>query len=649
MKKNGKRILAVVLSLLLTAGVLLPAAAQDDAGCAVGDLVEFGSYPQTKVTDGSLLDALNAAPQRWISYNYYYRGAYLSYTYGILQSNYMQYCDVFYGGETYRGVRFSQYRPYYSDASPSADYSFQDDNGYDPGTTYWFRWEPLVWRVLDPAAGLILCETIIDSQAYKNEIDREAYVDEDGNYHVEYWSEEFVHNSYANNYGVSDLYFWFLDRPYSSDAYYFFETAFTEAQRAQLRTTSINTRYFDPDMRSDYISYGCEARVFPLSWADATNEAYGFGDDWHIDPLRLTRGTDYAKCQGLFVDPENNGYSPWWLCTPGLGDNNACFADSTGYIECQGGHHAGEWFHVDFSCVGVRPAIRLDLTNVAAHTHSYMPTVTASCTEGGDTVYTCLCGDSYTGEHVDALGHDFGEWVVTTPATTEAQGEQTRTCRTCGCTETRSIPRLPVPAVLAVTVPETPVYTCDPFTVTVDLSQNPGLAALSLALSYDPDVLTLTDVQRGGMLQSGSMSCSGSLSALPYKILWEDALERTPHTESGTILTLTFTVDEAAAAGETAVTLTYEAASTFDIDLHLVPLTISDGALTVRIHTPGDADGDGILSLQDTANIMRALAGGWGVVIDTRNSDVNGDGKVNLQDVVLIRRCLAGGWGVTLR
>ena len=112
---------------------------------------------------------------------------------------------------------------------------------------------------------------------------------------------------------------------------------------------------------------------------------------------------------------------------------------------------------------------------------------------------------------------------------------------------------------------------------------------------------------------------------------------------------LSFTVKETAATGETTLTLTYDAASTFDIDMHCVPLTLSDAAMTVVLHMPGDADGDGILSLQDTTNMMRYLAGGWGVHIDMRNGDVNGDGLVNLRDVVLIRRFLAGGWDVVLQ
>ena len=64
---------------------------------------------------------------------------------------------------------------------------------------------------------------------------------------------------------------------------------------------------------------------------------------------------------------------------------------------------------------------------------------------------------------------------------------------------------------------------------------------------------------------------------------------------------------------------------------------------------PGDADGDGEVTLKDVTQIARYLVGGWDAVIDLMNADVNGDGKVDLKDVVLMRRYLAGGWNVTLR
>ena len=72
--------------------------------------------------------------------------------------------------------------------------------------------------------------------------------------------------------------------------------------------------------------------------------------------------------------------------------------------------------------------------------------VAATCTEAGKTAghHCTRCDYTDGGETVPATGHDWGEWVVTTPATTTSEGVETRTCNNDPThTETRSIDRLP--------------------------------------------------------------------------------------------------------------------------------------------------------------------------------------------------------------
>ncbi len=56
--------------------------------------------------------------------------------------------------------------------------------------------------------------------------------------------------------------------------------------------------------------------------------------------------------------------------------------------------------------------------------------VEPTCVSMGYTVYTCHCGDTYTGEYTDMVEHDFKE-VVTAPTCTE-HGFTTYTCGDCG-------------------------------------------------------------------------------------------------------------------------------------------------------------------------------------------------------------------------
>ena len=66
------------------------------------------------------------------------------------------------------------------------------------------------------------------------------------------------------------------------------------------------------------------------------------------------------------------------------------------------------------------------------HIHEYTATVTEpTCTEEGYTTYTCICGDYYVADYVDALGDHEYIAVVTDPTCTK-QGYTTYTCSKCG-------------------------------------------------------------------------------------------------------------------------------------------------------------------------------------------------------------------------
>jgi len=71
--------------------------------------------------------------------------------------------------------------------------------------------------------------------------------------------------------------------------------------------------------------------------------------------------------------------------------------------------------------------------------HSYKAEVTEpTCTEAGYTTYTCACGDSYTDDEVDALGHSYDGGVVSTEPDCETEGVRTYTCE-CGHSYTETI------------------------------------------------------------------------------------------------------------------------------------------------------------------------------------------------------------------
>ena len=81
-------------------------------------------------------------------------------------------------------------------------------------------------------------------------------------------------------------------------------------------------------------------------------------------------------------------------------------------------------------------------TLVSGCEHEYLAgeTVAPTCTEDGYTVYTCtVCGRTYHGDYVTALGHTYTSEETKKP-TCEQEGEMTYTCSVCGGSYTESIP-----------------------------------------------------------------------------------------------------------------------------------------------------------------------------------------------------------------
>lgn len=81
---------------------------------------------------------------------------------------------------------------------------------------------------------------------------------------------------------------------------------------------------------------------------------------------------------------------------------------------------------------------------IAALGHKYVDKVVApTCTEKGYTLHTCERGDNeYKDNYKDALGHEYGEWVIDTPATEDAAGSKHRDCVRGDDTQTEAIPKL---------------------------------------------------------------------------------------------------------------------------------------------------------------------------------------------------------------
>ncbi len=362
-KNIFKSLLALTLVLIMVLGVaplselagvdwaslFAPKAEADGKTYKVGDIIEFGSYPQSKVTDSSLVSALNKASKKWVSYGYYSGNG----SYDIMvQGDWMEYADFTYNGTKYRAVTFSQYRPYRTSAVFSSGNSYQDNNGYTTNNTYYFKYESLKWRVLDHSTGLALCESIIDSQAYSDT----AYSYERDPYgYTAYWNDA-AHTHYANDYATSSIRAWLNDD--------FYNTAFSSSQKAIILTSELDNKAYSTSY-SEYDSETTYDKVFLLSWSEMQNTAYGFTANTRSSSTRQAKGTDYAKCQGLWVGSSNE-YSIQRLRSAGEGSDYACVVVSDGNLDY-------DW-DVRHTYYGVRPAIKIsNLGSITNNTATSAP------------------------------------------------------------------------------------------------------------------------------------------------------------------------------------------------------------------------------------------------------------------------------------
>lgn len=93
----------------------------------VGDVCYFGYYPQSKVTDNTVLTALNSLSLTWVSYKYYSGNGNFG---SMSRGDWMKYAEVSYNGNRYRAVTFSAYRPLRTFDPESQDSGNQLKAGY---------------------------------------------------------------------------------------------------------------------------------------------------------------------------------------------------------------------------------------------------------------------------------------------------------------------------------------------------------------------------------------------------------------------------------------------------------------------------------------------------------------------------------------
>ncbi|MEI6578320.1 MAG: DUF6273 domain-containing protein [Eubacteriales bacterium] len=343
MKKLTKRLLGAFLAVMMVVTMTPNGAFKTSAAVAAqstyatGDIIEYGSYPQTKVTNLDLINTLEAQT--------------------LSAEN-----TVVYAGAKYQRVFFT-----------TVTNSYQALNGYSTNTAYWFKFEPIQWRVLSNTAGelFVMAEKILDPKAYNQTA-------------VNVTWETCTMRSWLN-----------------SD---FYNTAFNSSEQAAIKTSTV--------VNEDYLTgtdggVNTSDKLFLLSYNEAITSAYGFSSDYNTqDTARRAQGTDYSKSIGLYSSTESlyAGNSLWWLRTPGDNQTHFCILTTNGIIDTHN-------YNINHTGLGARPAFKIN--------QSYLTTITFDST-GGSPVAN-LVGN--IGAPVVApadptkAGFTFNGWNPTLPAT----------------------------------------------------------------------------------------------------------------------------------------------------------------------------------------------------------------------------------------
>ena len=210
-----------------------------------GTSVTYGYYPQTVVNKASTISALNKISSPTLNGWYQYNGNYYA--------------------------KFNA-KPY---SSTSATF----DNGevIEVGKQYWFKCEPINWKVLSYSSGkhFVASEKLLDPCAYYHSTENRTIGGK---------------TIYPSNYEHSDVRTWLNED--------FYNSAF-RLNSSYVQTTLVDNSASTTDSnKNPYICNNTSDKIFLLSYKEFINAEYGFDHDVG----RKSKTTDWARARGAAFD-----------------------------------------------------------------------------------------------------------------------------------------------------------------------------------------------------------------------------------------------------------------------------------------------------------------------------------------------------------
>lgn len=302
-----------------------------------GNYIYFGYWPQTLERDETVVAKLNEIagtpplprdkenPHNWESHE---------------GTTYMWQKIVIYNGTKYLGVQMNDYRA-------SGVYSLRSyimKNGYFTFEVYWFKYEPIKWRILTTSgnSAFIMSDIALDSfsiQPDRKSENRDGLLADYNN------SKGVPDGIYANNWEYCFLRGWLNET--------FYNEVFNGLQKEIIKTTRLDNtaRSSNPNDYPKYYGYGENAgknkyadqckdtddKIFLLSLRDVTTTAYGFNKNVLAeDPARNLKASDFAKFHGVSMGNTQKDYVTWYTRSPSLAVGNQGYTTFVLYRDNKG-------------------------------------------------------------------------------------------------------------------------------------------------------------------------------------------------------------------------------------------------------------------------------------------------------------------------
>lgn len=181
--------------------------------------------------------------------------------------------------------------------------------------------------------------------------------------------------------------------------------------------------------------------------------------------------------------------------------------------------------------------------------------------------------------------------------------------------------------------------------VVLSMDNNPGIVGLTLQIAYNDSAMKLVKAENGTAVSGDNITFTPPSSGNNY--VWAGTSVKAEEVSDGTLLTLTFEVNEDAKLGEYPIVVSCTDA--VGNDLKQIPIKINSTTFAVTDYVPGDASGDGRIAMNDLVLLARYIAdggyneNGYAAKVNKSACDVNADSNISVIDAVLLARYIADG------